>query len=249
MKINKLIITSLLLASIAPAASASIINELEANGTATNNTLATAQVIAGASFTPNASPNVFGMLPTASIQGVGGNGDIDFFSFFTQAGSTYFAINNVPSSFDSALSLFDSSGTLIAFGDDSVPPQPGSTSTKDAFLGSINLAAGTYFIAVSEATNLPFSLATGINYSDLFRPDNAIGGTAITGATPGDSTFFTNGTQGDQSYVLNISAAGAGPTSSVPEPGSLFLLSIGALAFSLTKKSGVSQLKSKNNAV
>jgi hypothetical protein len=249
MKINKLIITSILLASIAPSASASIINELEANGTATNNTLATAQAIAGANFTPNASPNVFGMLPTASIQGVGGNGDVDFFSFFTQAGSAYFSINNVTSSFDSALSLFNSSGTLIAFGDDSVPPQPGSTSTKDAFLGSINLAAGTYFIAVSEAANLPNSLATGINFSDLFRPDNAIGGTAITGTTPGDSTFFTNGTQGNQSYVLNISAAGAGPAGSVPEPGSLFLLSIGALALSLTKKRSVSNLKSNINAV
>ena len=236
MNINKLIIASLLLGSAATSASASVINELEINGAASNNTLATAQAIGASSFTPNANPNVFGTLPTVSIQGRGGNGDVDFFSFVTKAGKAYFDIDNAQSGFDSILSLFNSSGTLIAFGDDSVPPDPGSASTLDAFLGSINLTAGTYFIAVSNSGNLPNSLATGTGFTDLFRPDNAMGGSTVIGATPGDSSFFGSGTQGGQTYLLHISAAGAGAPAAVPVPGSLLLLSVGGVALLLARK-------------
>jgi hypothetical protein len=236
MNINKLIIASLLFGSAATLASASTITELEVNGTASNNTLATAQAIGASSFTPNANPNVFGTLPTVTIQGRGGNGDVDFFSFVTKAGKAYFDIDNTQSGFDSVLSLFNSSGTLLAFDDDSLPPDPGSTSNFDAFLGSINLAAGTYFIAVSDSGNLPNSLATATGFTDLFRPDNALGGSAVTGATPGDSTFFGSGTQGGLTYLLNISAAGAGVSTKVPVPGTLLLLSVGAGALLLGRK-------------
>ena len=244
MNINKLIIASLLLGSAATTASANTITELEVNGMASNNTLATAQAIGASSFTPNANPMVFGTLPTVTIQGRGGNGDVDFFSFVTKAGKAYFDIDNTQSGFDSVLSLFNSSGTLLAFDDDSLPPSPGSSKSKlDAFLGSINLAAGTYFIAVSESGNLPNSLATATGFTDLFRPDNALGGSAVTGATPGDSTFFGSGTQGGLSYLLNISAAGAGVSTKVPVPGTLLLLSVGAGALLLGRKR-----KSGNNA-
>ena len=235
MNIPNLIIASLLLGSTATTASASLISELEVNGTATNNSLAAAQTISAASFTTNASSSIFGALPTVSIRGSGGGGDVDFFSFTTQAGNVFFDIDNTAPTFDSLLSLFNSSGTLIAFGDDSVPVDPNSVS-QDAFLGSVMLSAGTYFIAVSEFNNLANSLATGTFFTDLLRPDNSIGGSAVTGATPGDSSFFNSGVQGGLSYVLNISAAGASPSAAVPEPGSMLLLGVGVLALSAARK-------------
>jgi hypothetical protein len=235
MNANKLLIASLLMGGTVSSVFASTINELEVNGSATNNTLSSAQVISGSSFTTNTNPNVFGSLPTVSIQGKGGNGDVDFFSFVTRGGKTYFDIDGALAAFDTILSLFNSKGKLIAFGDDSVPPDPGSASDKDAFLGSIDLPPDTYYIAVSDFGNFPNALSSGTGFSDLFRPDGAIGGTAITGATTGDTTFGTSGTQGGQLYTLHISSAGSG-AAKVPLPGSLMLLSIGGVAFLASRK-------------
>ena len=70
------------LASVAPA-NAAIISETEDLGTtATNNTLATAQVIPGTAFTAPEPPTVFprpGSV-TATILGHGGGDDVDFYS-------------------------------------------------------------------------------------------------------------------------------------------------------------------------
>ncbi len=196
-----------------------------------NNTIGTAQGVLFTDFTPNIDPNVFGNLPTATITGANGRTDIDFFSFQTGVGTGYFDIDNDPFTFDSILSLFDSTGTLLAYGDDSDPVDPGSAvnldvnGSVDAFLGTYTFTqAGTYYIVVTDfngdgvSTNFPnaaFVDPAGV----LTRPDGEFGGFTVNG-TPGDASFPLSGPQAGSPYTLNVSLSN--PTGAsvnpVPEP-------------------------------
>ena len=219
-----LVLAALGLAVVAPAFAADV-NELETNGTAINNSLATAQAISGLSFTPNVNPHVFGALPTATILGAGGGDDVDFYSFQANAGTAYFDIDDDPFTFDTTMHLFDSTGTLIAFSDDSFPEDPGTQLGFDTFLGVFTLpSAGTYYITVSEFPNFANQLFVNPNLTgtDLFRPDGEEGGTALFGADPGDSAFFASDVQDGLGYTLHISLSN--PVVPVPEPGNVALL-------------------------
>ena len=204
----------------APSAFAGPVTEAEANGTAVNNTITTAQSVLFTSFTPNADPNVFGTLPTASISGFGSGGDVDFFSFVTDAGTGYFDIDG--GGFDAVLSLFDSNGTLLAYSDDNAS-DPGSPSGLDSFIGTYTFTqSGTYYIAVTQYSNF----ATQVDNSNrvvtnLIRPDGNLGGYDISGVTAGDSSFRfgSNGTQGGAAYTLHLSLSNPTGISAVPEPG------------------------------
>lgn len=211
------------LGGVCPALAAVVI-ESEADGTATNNTLATAQALSSADFTTPIPPTVFpgvGNL-TATIQGRGGDFDVDFYSF--TVGKThnrvFLDIDDDPFTFDTMLSLFDSSGTLIGFDDDSFPLDPGSEFELDSFLGTIRLAPGTYYIAVSEFANVPSTLEFVTSFSLLTRPDGQFGGFQIFDATPGESSFGVSDVQAGSPYTLHISQT-------VPEPGSLTLIGLG----------------------
>ena len=214
-----------LCAVLAAPVEAALILEAEFNGT-----VASAQVIPNSAFTTPFPPTVFDPpgYPTATVNGVGGGDDVDFYSFTATGGSVYFDIDNDPFTFDTTLSLFDSAGTLIAFSDDSFPQDPGTEDGFDAFLGVYALPAGpgSYYLAVSRSPNIPSSI--GCSATNLARPDGggASGGLALTGCTAGGSSFPSSGSADGSLYTLHLSVQNAGVTA-VPEPTSMLLLGTG----------------------
>lgn len=214
------------LACAPSAGRAAVILETEAGGAAANNSVATAQGIPNSAFTAPSPPTAFGynVGSTATIQGIGGgflNGDVDFYSFTTGGNTFTFDIDGGA---DTVLSLFDSSGTLIAFSDDSFPADPGSADGFDAFIGEIFLGAGTHHVAVSSFPNLPNGLFSAGATAALTRPDGAEGGLGVFGATAGDSSFSFDDAQPavGSPYTLHITQN--------PEPASLALWSLLGLA-------------------
>ena len=85
--------------------------------------------------------------PHLSILGAG-DGTGDYFSFTVAAGSTmHFDIDNAD--YDGLITLYDSTGSVIAVGDDS-PVDPGSTGVADPALTHTFATAGTYVIGVGS---------------------------------------------------------------------------------------------------
>lgn len=197
------------------------INESE-GAVQSNSTLATAQALSPTLFTPNANPNVFGTAPTATVLGHGGGNDVDFYSFTANGGTVTVDIDDDPYTFDVILSLFDSTGTLLAFDDDSFPEDAGTSFGFDSFLGVFTLpSAGTYYVAVSEFANFPNAALAAGGYGNLSRPDGAFGGNSVSGVTPGDSSFSGGvGGAGTSAYRLEISLSDpTHPATAVPLPG------------------------------
>jgi hypothetical protein len=154
---------------------------------------------------------------------------VDFFSFNALAGPAWFDIDGTAPGVDTYLALFDADGTLLADNEDSFPPDPGSLSDRDAFLGSINLAGGLYYVAVASSGNFANASFSGGNPVELFRPDGEFGGFAFPGADPGDSSFLLSGPQRNGgAYVLSIST--------VPAPASLALIACGACSVSRRRR-------------
>jgi hypothetical protein len=230
-------ITALAL-GIATAAGAAPITEVEFNGT-----IAAAQVIPASAFTTPVPGTVFNPpgFPTATISGLGGSDDatdVDFYAFMANGGDVYFDIDDDPFTVDTILALFDSSGALLAFDDDSFGEDPGTEVGFDSFLGVFTLPGpGTYYIAVSQFPNFPTALVPGLTFAALSRPDGSEGGNAVIGAAPGESTY-TLGPQrstGTMPYTLHISAQNAG-TETVPEPVTLLLFGAGLTATAVRKR-------------
>jgi hypothetical protein len=202
--------------------------ESEDGGTS-NNTLGTAEAIPSTRFTPPVLTTIFDPpgWATATIQGSGGESDVDFYSFTTGGGGALFDIDNDPFTFDTLLSLFDSTGTLIGIGDDSSPEDPGTAVSLDSFLGEITLDPGTYYVAVSLFANLPLgATASGVTFTPLIRPDGGDGGLAVMGAPPGNSSFPASGPDGPAPYTLHISLENVAGGSVIPEPTSLVVWSL-----------------------
>ncbi len=191
-------------AGLAAGAQAGTISEAEVAGLNQNGSIATAEFIPSTAFTVNSNPDVFGVLPTATVFGSGGNGDVDVFRItVAQAGTAYFDIDGA--GFDTMLSLFDAAGTLLAYNDDS-GSDAGSNSAQNSFLGSMTLAAGDYFIAVSQYGN--FAAAAFLTSSDgeLTTPGGAAGGFTFTTAQVGNAAFLNGpGVGGQSAYRLEIS--------------------------------------------
>lgn len=195
--------------------------EAESDGQAANNTLANAQQLAPGAFSTNNSSTVFGSLPTARVQGRSSASDVDFFRFSMPAGLAYFDIDAAGPGLDTYLALFDSSGTLLADSDDSFPADPGSASDFDAFLGGIQLNAGTYFIAVAVSGNFANATFTGATPAELTRPDGAFGGFAFPGASTADSSFAVSGQQSSSlPYTLSVT---------IPAPGAAAALALAGM--------------------
>ena len=200
-----------------------MVTEIEANGAGVNNSIVAAQSIPNSAFTTPVPGSVFNPpgYSTATVQGSGGFNDVDFFRFFSFGGQVYIDMDNAAPVFDPMLALFDSTGTLLAFADDS-DIDDGSVNTIDPFLGVLTLPGpGEYFIAISENPNFPAAAFTG-TATQLNRPDGLPGGFAVSGAASGLSTFDFDGVQpGNGDYLLNISSQ------NVPEPQTFMLLGCG----------------------
>lgn len=217
-------------------ASAAPILELEYNSE-----IAAAQLIPVSAFTLPVPSTVFNPpgYATATVNGLGGGADIDFFAFTATGGNVYFDIDNDPSTFDSILSLFDSTGTLLAVADDSFPEDPGTQFGADAFLGVFTLPGpGTYYIAVTTFANFPRGQDGALSFTFLTRPDgvaSGYGGYTVNDPVVGDSSFRVAGTNGTSPYTLHISVQNPG-TQSVPEPVTLALLGAGLTAAALRRR-------------
>lgn len=211
-----------------------IIQELETDSSSSNNTRATAEVIPLSSFTTPSSGDIFRnatndpLLPAfaaVTVEGRGGLDDVDFYRFTGNAGELLF-IDIDQGWDDPVLSLFASDGTLLAFNDDMLELDPGSTSLFDAFIGVYTLpTSGNYFIAVSEYPNFPFEWYTASGFAPLTRPDGFFGGETLT-PLGFDSSFLSDGSQDDFSYTMHISR-GITPSGAVPEPGTMAIFAIG----------------------
>lgn len=208
--------------SLTGASTAQPIIESETDGSATNNSTTSAQNVASVAFALNTNPSVFGASPTAVVRGRLGQGDVDFYSFTAPAGSMYFDIDGAAPALDTYLALFSAAGTLLADSDDSFPADPGSATDRDAFIGQINLTAGTYFIAVAASGNFANATFTGPDPIELFRPDGQFGGFSFPGATAGDASFLLSSPQASSlEYTLSITV--------VPAPSGAAALTLAAV--------------------
>ena len=170
-----------------------------------NDALTEAELVSPSQFT---SPEPADVTPragsvTATITGIGGGDDVDFyqFSFCNEETSLIADLDNNPLSFDPILSLFNSDGTLIAEDDDTFPIDAGSVSSLDSFIGQITLAPGTYYVAVSQFSNFANALCVSSSPLD-------IGGAEFSGCDFGDSSFREVGADIGLPYNLHLSLQG-----------------------------------------
>ena len=84
-------------------------------------------------------------------------GDLDFYALVVPPW-THLAIDikadEIGSSLDSLLGLFDADGGLVAFSDDD--PAPGEPETHDSYLEHVALEGGTFYIGVSSFADFEF---------------------------------------------------------------------------------------------
>jgi hypothetical protein len=149
-----------------PAVAAQVL-ELEQNGTAINNTIATAQFVPASAFTLPTLSDLRGF-PTAFLNGLVGfncvssaicsppSSDRDFYSFFANGGRLIADLDGASPGDDHWLFLFDSTGKLIGDNDDG---HEGDSDPHDPCLGCVDSngfggpftlpGPGLYFIEVS----------------------------------------------------------------------------------------------------
>ena len=174
-----------------------------------NDSIAGAQAIAATSFdlTENANITDSTTVPHATVNGTG-NDTLDYYSFtVSQAGTTgTFDIDGTEGGdqfgYDSTLRLLDSSGTVLAFSDDS-EVDPGSTddsgagfgSTLDSYITYTFSTPGTYYIEVGECCwATPGAVPSPVPNTATYQLHVSLGTPPPTDTTP---PFVAEGSPGD----------------------------------------------------
>jgi hypothetical protein len=153
------------------------------------------------------------------------------FATNSYGGGTSNGMTVAPGGFVPVLSLFDSTGTIIASdGADAtcsagMNADPGTGMCDDAYL-SENLMAGSYTLAVTEFFNVP----VGPNVSDgfLMQGQGNFTGDTCGASGPFYQTDVAPCVQRDGNFSVNIS--------STPEPSTLWLGAIPLILFGLVRR-------------
>ncbi len=177
-----------------------------------NNSIATALDISD-QFSLASDGDIANTTTTPHVSIVGnGDGSVDYYAVtLNNTGSSVTLDLDFGSgsggSFDSYLSIFDSSGAQLAFNDDSNPSDGagGSTSFQDSFLTFVAPAAGTYFIAVGAFPSLSV-IPGGGTYELQVSVGGELGSNdTLTGGAGAD---FLNGGGGTDTASYLSSSAG-----------------------------------------
>jgi hypothetical protein len=117
--------------------------------------------------------------------------------------------------FDPVFALFRADGTLLGYGDDGASRVDQATGAALDALLDIVLAAGDYFVAISQFDNF----AIGPNFADGFLETGNTRFTSAYGCTAGRFCDL-NATDRDGSFHISVSGA------TVPEPTTLALVGL-----------------------
>jgi hypothetical protein len=158
-------VLALVLGCVVPVEAAPVL-ELELDGTASNNSKATAQTIPTSAFTLPVPETVFNPpgFRTATLTGRAGGPDIDLFRI-SGRGQLLLDVDNEGDGIDSVLFLFNSSGVLLVVNDDATTTTFPDESTPNEDLGSLNSnnrdariffnlpEPGIYFVGITNFSN------------------------------------------------------------------------------------------------
>jgi pre-peptidase/PEP-CTERM motif-containing protein len=190
--------------------------------TAANAQIWNEQGDAGALPATAQTPTGNGALTT--ISGNNSGGDVDMFEIQVNGGTDFSATTEGGgTTFDTQLFLFDSNGLGVLGNDDTFPSGAPFLSTllSSATDGTgSTVTPGTYYLAISGFNNDPSSAGGPIfdqgAFDEQSGPDGSGGGSAVTGWSGGG---------GPGSYNIGLTGV-----KYVPEPATLSLLAIGAMA-------------------
>jgi len=188
-----------------------------------NDSIGGAQVVARSDFGIAPSGDVGdASLPRVSINGtISSGGDVDYYAFSLNAGETItFDIDYGMYDIDSTLVLFDGSGNVITYNDDTWEGVGGGGSFHpyDAYIAYMASVSGTYYAAVASYPNFPGVYGSSGYYAGDYVLNVSVtmpleGGDA-EGAVEEDTTLAATGqlsaTDVDNGAVLTWSVAGGG---------------------------------------
>jgi hypothetical protein len=230
---------------------AAIVTELEVNGTATNNSIATAQFIPASAFTLPVPANVFNPpgFPTATVFGLGGlscrpfpacsapgvppglaAADTDFYSFFANGGQVLLDIDNhLVAAGDFILILYNSAGQVLSASFDGSCDDPGTITIHDPMIGGCLETSSSFSGPAPPNTYfVPPSSPGGSGF--LVFPFLLPGPGQYYVQVRTESSFDVLGPQPilpTEGYRLEISVQ------NIPAPGSLYLLGFGLAGITL----------------
>lgn len=204
---------------IALATAIVLVQPLAANAAAFSETTDAGSTIASATLASSG---------TTSIQGSLGSGDADIFGFNWNGGSFY--VNTSTTSWDTQLFLFDSTGHGLYANDDG--------SSNGFALGSYieaSLSAGLYYLAITGWDNDPLN-----SLGQLIFPTNPFGPIYQPSVSDTQLASWSDATTSNGNYELIFRSSTGQQVetggNTVPEPGALALLGLGAACMGYARR-------------